>query len=146
MIRNMGMVLLCAVALLCGSACARKPKPVRLTVNIPSGFTGNFLLEMGVKDAPPLEKQGEIYVVTVPQTGKVVTSTLLSAPRVTFKNGSDGAVWGFSQSGFTTGDGILVGGKIQFFVGTRKEYDAEEKRKNHSEGFPAPVIIAESGA
>jgi hypothetical protein len=41
-------------------------------------------------------------------------------------------VWGFSESAFTTGDGISVGGKIEFFVGTRKEYEAEESKKNHS--------------
>ena len=51
---------------------------------------------------------------------------------------SDGAVWGYSHSVFTTGDGIPVGGKIEFFVGTRKEYDAEQGKKNHSRDLAVP--------
>ena len=64
----------------------------------------------------------------------MTTSTLLTHSRPTFKNSSDGGVWGYAHSVFTTGDGIPIGGKIEFFVGTRKEYDAEENKKNHSGG------------
>ena len=75
-------------------------------------------------------------MVTVPKSGKVITSTLLTNSEPTFQNSSEGAVWGYSHSVFTTGDGIPVGGKIEFFVGTRKEYEAEQGKKNHSGGFP----------
>lgn len=127
-------VLLLAAALACSRQNHTQPEVV---IEIPSGFNGDFLLEMGVKDAPELAKQGDTYVVPVPKSGKLITSTLLKDPKTVFQNGSDGSVWGYSNSVFTTGDGIQVGGKIEFFVGTKKDYEAEEKRKNHSEELPA---------
>ncbi len=51
-----------------------------------------------------------------------------------FKNASQGKRWGYSQRMFTTGDGISVGGKIEFFVGTQKEFEAEQNKKNTSGG------------
>ena len=51
----------------------------------------------------------------------------------------DGGVWGYSHSVFATGDGIPVGAKIEFFVGTRKDYEAEQGKKNHSGGFSVPL-------
>ena len=126
-------------------ACSRKSAPV-IMVEIPAEFTGNFMLEMGVKGAPPLEKQGDAYVVAVPKSGKVVTSTLLTNATPVFKNATDGAVWGYAQSVFTTGDGIATGGKIEFFVGTRKEYDAEQSKKNHSGGASIPLEINPVGS
>jgi hypothetical protein len=126
-------------------ACSRKSAPV-VVVEIPAGFTGDFMLEMGVKGAPPLEKQGDAYVVAVPRSGKVTTSTLLTNSKPTFQNSSDGAVWGYAHSVFTTGDGIATGGKIEFFVGTRKEYDAEESKKKHSRAIAAPIELNTAGA
>lgn len=127
----------CAIALIITGACSKKSSVPRLVVEIPAGYSGNVSLEMGVKDAAPLPEQGGAYVVTVPKSGKITTSTLLTGATPTFKNSSDGAVWGYSHSVFNTGDGIPIGGKIEFFVGTRKEYDAEESKKNHSREFPA---------
>jgi hypothetical protein len=118
--------------LIAGLGCTRRSSEPRLVVEIPPGFTGSFVMEMGGREASPLQKDGEAYVVAVPRTGKVTTSTILVRPKVEFKNASDGSIWGFSQSVFTTGDGISVGGKIEFFVGTRKDYEAEENKKNHS--------------
>jgi hypothetical protein len=135
--RTLWSAAVCALLLVMGGACTKKNPAARLVVEIPAGYSGDFLLEMGVKDAPPLLKQGDSYVVTVPKSGKITTSTLLTRATPTFKNSSDGAVWGYSQSVFNTGDGIAIGGKIEFFVGTRKEYEAEESKKNHSRGFPA---------
>jgi hypothetical protein len=132
--------LLC-VAVILATACSRKPSRPQLTVEIPAGFSGNFSLQMGSKDASPLEKQGDTYVVTVPRSGAVVTSTLLNKPNVTFKNATDGSVWGYSESTYTTGDGLSVGAKIEFFVGTRKEFEAEQGRKNHSGAFKAQEIV-----
>ena len=138
-------VVLGAVFLSIACACSRKIAPA-LVVEIPAGFTGDFLLEMGVKGAPPLEKQGDSYVVIVPKSGKVITSTLLTNSTPVFKNASDGAVWGYAHSVFTTGDGIATGGKIEFFVGTRKEYDAEQSKKNHSGGASIPLELNLVGA
>jgi hypothetical protein len=133
-------VLICIVVLMVVTGCSKKGPASKVVVEVPSGFTGDFLLEMGVKEAPPLEKRGDAFVVTVPRDGKLVTSTLLTNPEPTFQNSSDGGIWGYSHLIFTTGDGIPTGGKIEFFVGTRKEYEAEQGRKNHSEGFAvAPV-------
>ncbi|HEX4783374.1 MAG TPA: hypothetical protein VH350_03470 [Candidatus Sulfotelmatobacter sp.] len=125
--------MICAVFLF-AAACSKQDLTPKLIVEIPSGFSGDFLLEMGVKDAPPLDKRGEAYVVPVPRNGKVITSTLLTTSQPTFQNSSGGTVWGYAHSVFKTGDGIPVGGKIEFFVGTRKEYEAEQNKKNHSGG------------
>lgn len=126
----------CAIFLI---ACTKHSSAPQVIVEIPSGFSGNFMLEMGVKDAPPLAKRGEVYVVPVPRNGKIITSTLLTNSQPQFQNFSEGAVWGYSHSVSKTGDGIPIGGKIEFFVGTKKEYEAEQGRKNHSEGISTPV-------
>lgn len=133
MIRKIAAPLVCAV-LLATAGCTKRGSQPKLLVEIPTGFSGNFVLEMGVRQASPLPAQGNDYVVLVPQSGKVETSTYIEKPEVTFKNASDGRVWGYSQSVWTTGDGIPVGGKIEFFVGTQKEFDAEQQKKNHSGG------------
>jgi len=119
-------------------ACSKKSLSDQLIVEIPAGFTGNFVLEMGVRDAAPLDKQGDAYVVSVSREGKAQTSTMLNNAKVTFKNSSDGQVWGLSQRTFSTGDGISIGGKIEFFVGTQKDFDAEQQKKNKSGGFFNP--------
>ena len=139
MTRTAWSTALCAalLSILIASACSKKSSTPRLVVEIPAGYSGNVSLEMGVKDAAALSKHGDAYVVTVPKSGKIATSTLLTRAAPTFKNSSDGAVWGYSHSVFNTGDGIPIGGKIEFFVGTKKEYDAEESKKNHSREFPA---------
>jgi hypothetical protein len=129
------LVVAVAVSLAAAIACSKNHPSARVIVEVPPGFTGNFFLEMGVKDAPPLEIRGDAYLVTVPRSGKVVTSTLIINPKPTFQNSSDGGIWGYSHSIFTTGDGIPTGGKLEFFVGTRKDYEAEEGKRNHSEGF-----------
>ncbi len=136
----------CAVFLCLCVACSKTTPPPAVVVEIPSGFTGDVLLEMGVKEAPPLPKDGDSFVVTVPRDGKIVTSTLLTSARPTFRNSGEGAVWGYSHSVYTTGDGIATGGKIEFFVGTRKDYEAEQGRKNHSGGFSTMPESAGLGA
>lgn len=133
--RRSWSVVVFTVSLAAATACSQNHAKSNVIVEVPPGFTGNFFLEMGVKEAPPLEMRGNAYLVTVPRTGKVVTSTLITNPKPTFQNSSDGGIWGYSHSVFTTGDGIPTGGKIEFFVGTRKDYEAEEGKKNHSEGF-----------
>lgn len=137
--RKIWPAMICAVVLLAACACTKQDSSPQVLVEIPSGFSGDFLLEMGVKDAPPLEKRGQAYIVSVPRSGKIVTSTLLTNAHASFQNASEGAVWGYSHSLFKTGDGIPIGGKIEFFVGTRKEYEAEQNKKNHSGGVSTPA-------
>ena len=137
--RRIWSTVISAIFLIASSACSKNRAAPQVIVEIPSGFTGNFLLEMGVRDALPLEKRGEAYVLPVPRNGKVITSTPLTNSRPSFQNSSEGAVWSYSHSVFTTGDGIPVGAKIEFFVGTRNEYEAEQGRKKHSGGLLAPA-------
>jgi hypothetical protein len=131
-------MLACAVFLVIAGACSKHASAPEVVIEIPSGFTGNFVLEMGVKEAPALEKRGNSYVVAVPRSGKVSTSTLLTNSLPVFQNSSDGGVWDYSHSVFTTGDNIPVGSTIEFFVGTKKDYEAEKSKKNHSSEFSAP--------
>jgi len=145
MSRRFWWIAVCA-CLLVSAGCSKHDPPARVVVEIPSGFTGDFVLEMGVREAPPLARRGDAYVVTVPRDGKVATSTLLMHSLPTFQNSGDGGVWGYSHSVFATGDGIPVGAKIEFFVGTRKDYEAEQGKKNHSEGFSVPLETVTSGA
>ncbi len=58
----------CAVAILLAAiaACTKKVPAQQLVVEIPTGFSGNFVLNMGMRDAPPLSRQGEAYVLSVP--------------------------------------------------------------------------------
>jgi len=84
-----------------------------------------------------LPNEGDVYVVTVPRSGLVSTSTFLNKPKVKFKNFSGGSIWGFSQSVVTTGDGVSVGGKIEFFVSTQKKFEADQQKKNNSGRFSA---------
>jgi hypothetical protein len=137
---------LAVAAIITSVGCARKNPAPELIVQIPAGFSGNFSLEMGVKSAPALTRQGDAYLLSVSKSGNAATSTLLQSPRVTFQNASDGAVWGLSESAITTGDGISVGTRIAFFVGTKKEYEAEEGKKNHSRGVFVAPKTARAGA
>jgi hypothetical protein len=135
MIRRSVFIELCLLFGLLSVACTRQSSGPQLVVDVPPGFSGNFVLDMGVRSASPLDKEGEAYIVRVPQSGKLETSSLLEKPDVHFRNGTSGRIWGFSQSVFTTGDGIPVGGKIEFFVGTRQEFEAEQNKKNKSGRF-----------
>jgi hypothetical protein len=143
--RKICLTFICAV-LIVASACSRNPPAAQVIVEIPSGFSGNFVLEMGTIDAPPLAKRGDAYVVAVPRDGKVMTSTLLTDSRPNLQNASEGAVWGYSHSVSTTGDGIPVGARIEFFVGTKKEYEAEQGRKKHSGALSPPAESTAVGA
>jgi hypothetical protein len=90
--RRIWSTVISAVFLIASSACSKNRAAPQVIVEIPSGFTGDFLLEMGVRDALPLEKRGEAYVLPVPRNGKVITSTLLTNSRPSFQNSSEGKV------------------------------------------------------
>jgi hypothetical protein len=130
------VLLLIFVLLLFAVACTRHTSGPTLVIEIPAGFNGNFVLNMGVHQAPSLQKNGEGYVVTVPRNGRIETSTMLEHPKVVFRNGTSHGIWGYSESTFATGDGISTGGKVQFFVGTQKDFEAEQNKRNKSGAFP----------
>jgi len=142
MTRNFVLIFLLAAFLAAGVACSKRGSNQQLVVEIPAGFSGTFVLNMGVREAPALQSDGRIYFVSVPANGKVETSTFLDKPKIIFRNSSNGSIWGFSQSVFTTGDGISVGGKIEFFVGSQKEFEAEQQKKNKSGGFSTGEPVA----
>jgi len=123
-----------AVFICIAVACSRKNPKSQVVIEIPPGFSGNFVLEMGVRGAAALPTETNAYVLAIPSTGKLQTSTLLDRPDVTFRNRSQGRIWGYSQRVFSTGDGIPIGGQIEFFVGTQKEFEAEQNKKNKSGG------------
>lgn len=129
---KLGAVFVSMLLLLAAIACSKQGSAPRVVVEIPPGFSGNFVLNMGVRTASPLPNEGGVYLVTVPKSGRLNTSTFFDKPAIEFKNASGGSIRGFSQSVFTTGDGISVGGKIEFFVGTQQEFEAEQKKKNNS--------------
>jgi len=129
-------VLLLILLLLFAVACTRHASGSTLVIEIPADFNGNFVLNMGVHQATPLQKDGEEYVVTVPRNGRIETSTMLEHPKVIFRNGTSNGIWGYSESVFATGDGISTGGKVQFFVGTQKDFEAEQNKRNKSGAFP----------
>ena len=129
-----GAACLFAVVLTITLGCTKKSASDEVTVEIPEGFSGNFVLDMGVRNAAPLPKTGNSYVLEVPRSGKVETSTLLKNANLVFKTSAGGQVWGVSQRVFTTGDGISVSGRIEFFVGTQKEFEAEQQKKKKSGG------------
>ncbi len=131
----------CALLLAPAVACSVQNSAPQLSVEIPAGFSGNFVLNMGVREAPALSREGNVYLVTVPPSGSLATSTVLEKPKITFRNAGQGTVWGLSQSVFTTGDGISVGGKIEFFVGTQKDFEAEQNKKNHSGKFSGSELL-----
>jgi hypothetical protein len=145
MIRSFYWIVIFILLVFVG-ACSKNSSAPRVIVEIPPGFSGNFVLEMGVAGAPPLAQRGDAYVVSVPKDGKVITSTLLTKSQPTFQNASEGAVWGYSHSVSNTGDGIPVGGRIEFFVGTRKEYEAEQGKKNHTGALSSPAELAAMSA
>jgi hypothetical protein len=142
MIERTRSIVACAIFLIAMVCCSKHGAEPQVMIEIPPGFRGNFFVEMGVRDAAPLKKLGDTYIVGVSRAGKVTTSTYLDKPRVAFKNESDGGIWGYSQSVFATGDGIAIGGKIEFFVGTQKEYEAEQSKKKQSGGRAAESILS----
>ena len=65
MIRK-GSLLLVVGLLIAAASCSKHSSGPQLTVEIPAGFSGNVVVEMGRKDAAPLAQQGDAYVVSVP--------------------------------------------------------------------------------
>src|SRR5579872_2136603 len=102
MIKRFGFA--CVFIVLLGLGCSKRGPGTHLQVEIPAEFTGNFVLAMGIHDAPPLEKDGSAYIVVVPRRGKVETWTFRKSPTFPYKNSGGGQVWGYQEQTFITGD------------------------------------------
>jgi hypothetical protein len=125
-------LLLFFVILLVG--CARRTKIVELVIELPEGFSGEVSIRTGVPHASQLKTEGQAYVVSVPSDGHVETSTIPEEGISTrFRNLATGRIWGYDSSLQKTGDGIPVGGSIEFFVGTKEQYEIQEAHKHKSE-------------
>jgi len=138
--RKSGLACLVAVVLVAAVACTKKTAVQQLGVEIPAGCNRKFVPDMGVRGADPFPGKAAPTFSTFHMNGKVQTSTLLESPQVTFKNSSDGNVWGYSQRALTTGDGIPAGGTTEFFVGTQKQLTQNRTRSTSQE-----ILSARSG-
>jgi hypothetical protein len=84
------------------------------------------------RDRHPLQREQGTYVVQIPADGKITTSTVLSgSPKFTVAG--TGRIWGYTASIYRTGDGLPVGGSLEFFVGTKEQFEAYEARKPKSQ-------------
>jgi hypothetical protein len=68
--RRIWSTVISAIFLIASSACSKNRAAPQVIVEIPSGFTGNFLLEMGVRDAPPWRSVGKHMCCPCPGTGR----------------------------------------------------------------------------
>jgi hypothetical protein len=119
------------LSLLITMACTKKAQSPIL-VNVPTGFTGQVHLELGELNAPALPSEQGCYVVTLPPDGIVRTSSVIDGAVLKFQNLQPGKVWGYTAHFEHAGDGIPLGGDIQFFVGTAEQYKTAEAKKHHS--------------
>jgi hypothetical protein len=107
-----------------------------VAIALPANFSGQVHIEMGVPGAPALERVGTTYQIVVPPDGKVKTSTIIVAAQPRFGNLDAGQVWGYTPTVTKTGDGLSVGGTIEFFVGTKEQYESAEAKKRKSRLYP----------
>jgi hypothetical protein len=135
---------LLALFLILISCSCQKAKSDEVLIEVPNGFTGEVRIDMGVRGAPVLKQEGRSYVVSLPSDGHIETSTILVGVRPRFRDAVSGRVWGYAPSVWKTGDGIPVGGNIEFFVGTHEQYEAQEAKKHKSQ-FPEQETVSVGG-
>jgi hypothetical protein len=122
---------LSALLILLTTACSKR-QASQLVIELPENFSGIVQVQLGVRGAPELNREGNGYRITVPPDGKVLTSTMVPEIQPTFVRANSDRVWGYSRSVSKTGDGYPVGGVIEFFVGTKEQYETFEANKHKS--------------
>lgn len=125
-----GTVLLLLTLVL---SCGKRAKVDEVLIEVPAEFSGEVRIDIGVAGSPPLKSDGRHYVVSLPADGHIETSTILADIRPRFHGADSGRIWGYTPSIWKTGDGIPVGGNIEFFVGTREQYETQEAKKHKSQ-------------
>jgi hypothetical protein len=113
-----------------------KNDPDEIVIDVPENFSGQVHIEMGVAGAPALKRDAKIYRIAIPPDGKAITSTMIAGAKPKFGNLGAGQVWGYTPSISKTGDGIPVGATIEFFVGTKEQYESAEAKKHKSRLYP----------
>jgi hypothetical protein len=121
-----------AVVAICFAVACSRTAHATLIIEVPTGYSGPVDVELGVTGAPALQKEGDEYIVPVPATGHVSTSTILLDTTPEFKNVGHDRVWGYESSILKAGDGIPVGGNIDFFIGTKEQYQIELTKRHKS--------------
>ena len=79
MIRTFATIFASLIVLVAVGCSKHVPAP-QLVVEIPAGFSGNFVLEMGVRGSAPLAQRGDTYTVTVPGAVPGAGTWLVTAP------------------------------------------------------------------
>lgn len=125
------VIAIAAVAVCAGLACSRKAHAA-LLIEVPNGYSGPVDVQLGVAGAPALQKEEGEYVIPVPVDGHVTTSTTLSDATPEFKNVDHDRVWGYESLILKAGDGIPVGGSIEFFIGTKEQYQIALTKRHKS--------------
>jgi|HubBroStandDraft_5_1064220.scaffolds.fasta_scaffold03029_3 hypothetical protein len=113
-------------------ACSKRDQ-VEIVIETPANFSGQVSIQMGIPGTPPLKREGKDYQIAIPPDGKVITSTIIASAKPRFVNLSAGQVWGYTPSSNTTGDGVPVGATIEFFVGTKEQYESAQAKRHKSE-------------
>ena len=133
MIRHRRVFALSLALVILAVGCEKR-KITEIVIKLPDGFSGQVQIQMGVVGAPKLTTSGQAYVVSLPSDGHLQTSTIIedNLP-ARFENSRTESVWGYANSISKTGDGIPVGGSIDFFVGTKQQYETQEAHKHKSE-------------
>jgi len=128
-------------------SCWKAPVHEQLVIEVPPDYSGPVEVQLGVAGAPALPKRGDSYVIALPPDGHVSTSTSLSEIQPIFKDLPGNRLWGFSSLILRSGDGIPVGGHIEFFVGTNEQYQIEvsHKHKSHIIDSHAGELLASLG-
>ncbi len=128
-------------------SCWKAPVHDQVVIDVPSGYSGPVEVHLGVSGAPALPKRDGAYLITVPPDGRVSTSTSISEVQPVFKDLPGNRVWGYNCLILRSGDGIPVGGNIEFFVGTNEQYQIEvsRKHKSHVIDFHAGELLASLG-
>src|ERR1700730_1850918 len=109
---NLSGYLVLACLLLLTAACSKGAQD-QIVINVPANFNGQVHIEMGVPNAPALQRNGRNYEISVPPDGKFVTSTILVGVQGKISNVDGGHVWGYNPSVSKTGDGVPVGATIE---------------------------------
>ena len=123
--------LLVALLILLTTACSKR-QASQLVIEIPDNFSGSVQVQLGVPGAPELTREGDGFRISVPPHGKVVTSTMIPEIPPTFVRTASDRIWGYAHSTAKTGDGYPVRGVIEFFVGTKDQYETFEVNKHKS--------------
>lgn len=129
-VARIGMVVVMAWLCFAEAGCSRKPG--QIVVQVPAGFSGQVHIEMGVPGTPALARDGRNYRVLIPPDGKVETSTIVEDAGARFEDVDPRHVWGYSRMMVRTLDRLPVGGSVDFFIGTKEQFESAEAKKHKS--------------